>query len=451
MNPAYLDYLYTLGEFNIKLGLNSITDMLERLNNPHHHPRIIHIAGTNGKGSTLVTLERFLIDKGYRTGSTISPHLISFNERFRINGESVADDILDAVFEQVCEALDIDFRNDQKQSRCGRFRPTFFEFAITLAFVLFKKEKVDYILLETGLGGRLDATNVIRSPLACIITRIAIDHQDYLGHSIESITDEKLGIVKPGTPLFVAEQEEAVKKRIKKRCLNHNSNVWFSGEDFGYESFGHTLEFYSNCHAPEDPSSSEEKFQVSMEKIRLPGNHQLENIATAVSVFHYIAADCHLLTGDFFSDSLSRVEWPGRLQFLDRSCTILIDGAHNVSGMESLMSFLKHRFPDRKIIFAICWKKGKNFIEVFKKYDTSNIRFIPVRIGSERSESVEIIYQVLRANGLFCSKPLTIAQLMEKTAALDTSDNEILVIAGSLYMLGEFLEIWNNREKTEDN
>jgi len=234
LTPKHLEELYSLGMSNIKLGLSNIKRILSGLDNPHNHPRIIHFAGTNGKGSTLVVLEKLLLKSGYTVGSTISPHLVKFNERFRIDGKSIDDHFLDLAFLEICQVCKIDPENFAESAQKSEIRPTFFEFSIAIAFLLFSWKKVDFILLETGLGGRLDATNVVLNPLACVLTKIAIDHQEYLGDSIEEITQEKLGIVKKEAKVFVANQDKKVKILIDKYFNKNNIKYKKSPDDFGF-------------------------------------------------------------------------------------------------------------------------------------------------------------------------------------------------------------------------
>ena len=182
MSPLQLSKLFSLQSDKIKFGLDNIRNLLERLGNPQDNQKIIHFAGTNGKGSTLITLEKLLIKSGFKTGSTISPHLISLNERYRINSEIINDQDLTFAFEQVKKVCILD--DDLSPiSKTSSLKPSFFEFSLAMAFVIFRLKKVDYILLETGLGGRLDATNIIKNPLACVITKIDIDHTEYLGNN----------------------------------------------------------------------------------------------------------------------------------------------------------------------------------------------------------------------------------------------------------------------------
>ncbi|MDH5561354.1 MAG: hypothetical protein OEY59_10935, partial [Deltaproteobacteria bacterium] len=232
MTPIQKEWLFGLRSNKDQYELTTIRQILEKLGQPQRHPRIVHIAGTNGKGSTLVTLEKLLIESGFSVGSTISPHLLSFNERFRINGLAASEQLLDVAFHrvrEVCgynEALLIDER------RLPSIQPSFFEFSIAMAFVIFQGQNLDFLLLETGLGGRLDATNIITNPLVNIITQIDYDHQTFLGESLKEITMEKMGIIKKGAKVFLARQKESVSKQVMDYCEKENIELYLAPKHF---------------------------------------------------------------------------------------------------------------------------------------------------------------------------------------------------------------------------
>lgn len=442
MSPVYLDFLYRLGEFNVKLGLNTIRTMLNRLGDPHTHPRIIHIAGTNGKGSTLVTLESLLIESGYTTGSTISPHLISFNERFRINGQAVSDAKLDHAFRCVCQACEISLDLSQSASRDGKLNPTFFEFSLAMAFVLFKEAKVDYIILETGLGGRLDATNVVENPLACVLTRIALDHQEYLGNTIEQITLEKLGIVKEDSPVFVAPQQVEVKRTIQGYCKSNSNKVYSCPENFFFMKRDEDICFSFNISICPELNNISGWRETNFSQTGLLGEHQLENILTALAVYQYVVKADKQINEHAMIHTIENLRWPGRLQYLGGVKEILLDGAHNASGMKALLTYLTIQVPDKHILFAIGWMKDKDLLSIFDTFQISNWFFIPVEIDNDRSEKGSVISQALidkQFPVLACrDTPSLVKSKIDGTLPV----HDLLVVAGSLYLVGEFLQKW---------
>jgi len=443
LDSVFLDYLYRLGEFNIKLGLDTIRSMLERLGNPHRHPRIIHIAGTNGKGSTLIALESLLMTSGYSTGSTISPHLLSFNERFRINGKPVDDATLNQAFQRVCNGCGI--RLHSPVSEDGLLRPTFFEFAMAMAFVIFESAGVDFILLETGLGGRLDATNVIETPLACVITRIAMDHQEYLGDTLEQITTEKLGILKRGSPVFVAKQEKRVKQFIHHYCRSTSQPAFFWPEDF-FATRSQAMTVFHTRSAPTSCSANPGSISTSIRKNGLLGAHQTDNVLCALAVYHFAVPAEKRLGEKETALVIAKLHWPGRLHYLGREKKILLDGAHNGSGIKSLMDYLQAVHPDKRILFAVGWMKKK---ELFSDIDMSmsqfrNIRFIPMQMESTRSETVDNVCQKLSQTGCFALPAMNCRELAAAHHDGRLPAHDLLVVAGSLYLVGEFLNHWKS-------
>ncbi|MCG8339132.1 MAG: bifunctional folylpolyglutamate synthase/dihydrofolate synthase [Proteobacteria bacterium] len=441
MNAAYLEFLYNLGQFNIKLGLSTIREMLNRMGNPHHHPRIIHIAGTNGKGSTLATIEQLLLDTGFTTGSTISPHLISFNERFRICGKSVTDEDLDYAFERICRSCDIDLDLTKPESRDGSISPTFFEFAIALAFEVFRSHKVDFIILETGLGGRLDATNVVENPLACILTRIGYDHQEFLGETLEEITWEKMGILKTNSPVFVTQQLERVKQVIKNHCLETGIKAFFSPEHFSadYSDVSHETIYHLVVRNHKNYTIP---LEIPVPSQSLAGDHQKHNTATALALYHSIIPEGRWLSKDRIIMSLQNVTWRGRLEYLDESKRILLDAAHNESSIQSLFDFLKQQHHDQRILFAIGWKKDKQIADVIDLNGLYHVEFLPIKQKNEKALDADKVLELLTDMNFSTLQAIDITELIAGVAKESLPEHDLLVIAGSIYLLGEFLEQW---------
>jgi len=443
LDPNRVNNLFNLGLFNIKLGLDNIKNLLKKLNNPHLHPRIIHIAGTNGKGSTLVALEKLLLDSGFSTGSTISPHLVAFNERFRINGQSIDDDMLERVYLTVCKACDLHPDLSPESLESGDIRPTFFEFSVAMAFVLFREYDVDYILLETGLGGRLDATNVVENPLINIITRIALDHQNVLGNTLEQIAVEKLGIVKPGSTVISALQEDSVMNIVEKTC-SANSNVLYSSpKHFKY------LKADSDEFAVFDVSSlsPETETTISRSPVRviksgLIGEHQKENLVTALAAYTCLVPINRQLNAIEISNSFRSLNWQGRLEYLEGRPDILLDVAHNVSGMITLLNHLHINHSNERILFAIGWTKHHELISAFDNSQRENCEFLPIQMQNERSLSGEIVFKALKDKRFRVHLPIGTQTLVSRAKKHTLPKSDLLVVAGSLYLVGEFLAEW---------
>jgi dihydrofolate synthase / folylpolyglutamate synthase len=446
VSPGNLNYLYRLGEFNIKLGLSTIREMVSRLGHPQRHPRTVHIAGTNGKGSTLAILEKLLLDSGFSTGSTISPHLFAFNERFRLNGRPVENQVLDEIFLKVCDRCDL--RLDQVRQRLedGPVRPTFFEFVTAMAFCLFEAAKPDFVLLETGLGGRLDATNVVDTPLACVITRIAIDHQEFLGDSIESIAAEKLGIRKPLSPLFVSTQDTRVDSTIKKICRGHDAPCYFSPDRFHYLNIDrHETLFVFHPDIVNGGSMSIEPKVIRIRKPGLCGEHQKENIATALAVYYNTVPINRHLPDRHIVRSLESVTWSGRLEYLDPSKRVLVDGAHNESGLQSLLRYLFRYHPDDRILMAISWMKGKNVWIPLRSASARHFCFLPIQLEMARAMAATAVAEVLEQMALVTMPPCTVSDVIERWKQNRLPEHDLLVVAGSLYLTSGFMQEWQIR------
>ncbi|PCI30283.1 MAG: hypothetical protein COB67_02065 [SAR324 cluster bacterium] len=438
MTPEHLDALYTLGISNIKLGLSNIRQILDAMGNPQRHPQIIHFAGTNGKGSTLVTLETLLLQSGYSVGSTVSPHLISFNERFRINGISVEDASLDEAFFAVCRACGIDASDFRETAQKSRIRPTFFEFAIAMAFFLFRKYQVEYILLETGLGGRLDATNVVEDPLACVLTRIDFDHQEFLGNSLPEITGEKLGILKGKTPVFVAYQREEVTKQILEVCYEQGAPCLLANREFGFRDQEESLTLYLRSEDQAEPEGGI-NHQLKTNSLGLLGDHQKENITTALALYWSLVPAANLLDQEQLRSCLQGLHWPARLQYLNEDKSLLIDGAHNASGMKSLLEFLNKAHKDQKILFAVSWLEHKEFLAVFEQLNPQSVSFQPLEMKMDKAKDISQIYQLLQKQGFLVAPPMTVLEFTEQLDQDSLPERDLLVVAGSLYLIGEFL------------
>lgn len=440
MKKQYLDFLYRLGVFNIKLGLENIRNILKGLGNPHRHPKIIHLAGTNGKGSTLVTIEKLLLESGYSTGATVSPHLVSFNERFRINGQSISDDLLNEAFLKVSEACGIDTGNLDNYDGDSKVNPTFFEYALAMAFYAFQREKVDYILLETGLGGRLDASNVVENPIACVFTKIDYDHQEFLGDTLELITNEKLGILKPDACVFVAQQQQKVNDQIKAVCQEKDHVCLTTEQNFSFrkEKTGEITYNFLNLPSLINQGRTIDT-NLRITETALAGDHQLENLGTALAVYFSVVDKKSCLSDSQIQTALKQITWPGRIQYLNPEKTILIDGAHNLSGMRSLLKYLEANHASDKILFATTWMEGKEIIPAMNEFNLERATFLPIKIEMVSTAQIKKVADSLSQND-YQTLPATITSDFIADYIHQKQHNyDLILIAGSLYLLGEVL------------
>ena len=322
----YLNSLFSLQRRGIKLGLEHTISLLKSFDNPHKKFLAIHVAGTNGKGSTCAYIERILRHSGYRVGIYTSPHLFNFNERIRVNGIPISD-------QEIVSFLDSAFKEINK------IGSTFFEATTVMAFDYFSKKKVDIAVIETGLGGRLDATNVI-SPVISVITSISMDHTEILGDSIEQIAKEKSGIIKEKTPLFVYQQEANILEVFKKKAFAHNAELKIS-------------KIPKNIIV----SSNGTQFTFKNQDYTIPlfGSHQARNATLAIDVISQFDPK---IKYDTIYNSLKSVFWPGRMQKIRQR--IFYDVSHNKEGMEKTLQALKELYPGKDIHGLLCLKKDKD-------------------------------------------------------------------------------------------
>jgi dihydrofolate synthase / folylpolyglutamate synthase len=381
-----IEFLYGIRLFGQKLGLETMRYLLEKLGNPERDLRFIHIAGTNGKGSVAAMCHAVLTQAGYRTGLYTSPHLVSFCERFQMNGQRIAEaDIvrlvaqLQPVLEQV--AAHPEFR-----------QPTFFEAVTALALLYFREQHADIVVWETGLGGRLDATNVV-TPFVCVITNIAFDHMQYLGETLPQIAAEKAGIIKPQVPVVTATTDPEALAVICGRAALLQSPV--------------TLVTSSEFTPP------------------LLGRHQVVNCGTAVAALRVIG-----ISDDAIRAGLQTAKWPGRFQVVGN---IVLDGAHNADAARRLAETLAEQFPRRRIRLILGVLRDKNYDEICPILAPLADEIVCVPVKSERTSDPNQLAELCRQ-----ANPQAFVRV--STLAESDTSGDLTVITGSLFLVGEAME-----------
>ena len=332
-------YLYRLQKHGIKLGLATITALMARLGMPQTRYRTLHIAGTNGKGSTAAMAAALLQVAGYRVGLYTSPHLVEFRERICVNGEMIAES-------QVAQLT------EQLQTLCQPdLSPTFFEYTTAMAFQHFADSGVDVAVLEVGLGGRFDATNVV-TPMACAVTTISLDHQEYLGTTCSSIAFEKAGIIKPDVPVVLGRIEDDAWRTIERAARERQAPMFRLNEDFRTEG-----------EEPQQFSYRGLGMQYDGLTCALKGRHQLDNAACALALLGAAAPQGIAVTAEAVREGLRAVHWAGRLEVIDRRPTILLDGAHNPAAATALADFLTRSdrsHPSRPVVLVLGMMRDKD-------------------------------------------------------------------------------------------
>lgn len=416
-----LEYLYGLQKYGIKFGLNSTRNLLARAGDPHRKLRFIHIAGTNGKGSTAAILSRILSSHGVKTGLYTSPHLVRFTERFRLNDEEVSADRILQVFEKIRASI------EESEP------PTFFEMVTAMAFLYFAEEQVDLVIAETGMGGRLDATNVI-DPDVCVITNIGFDHQQFLGATLSSIAHEKAGIIKDGVPVVTGVLQPVAQGVLKTVCMNRGAPLYRFKSDFRVRR------------------NSDESFQYLGIKRRLPslstnllGPHQVGNTALALAALEVLEQKRIIsLWPDTVEQAVREVKWPARLEIIDRNPTIVLDGAHNPQGAEALRVALKESFSYRKLHLVMGIMADKDIKGILRRLLPMAETAIFTKPRYSRRANPDDLRKVARP---YIQKYYVIpeaATAIQEARRL-AGPEDLICITGSLYFAGEVKQIFGER------
>lgn len=412
--PDSVRYLYALGnEFkSIKLGLDRILALLHELGDPHMTGRFVHVAGTNGKGSTCAMIERALRENGVRTGLYISPHLVEPTERVQVNGEAVSAEAFAGAFAEVHEAA-------ERMVSEGRLdmHPTYFETITAMAYVLFRSHKCEVNVLETGMGGRLDATNVVEPELA-VITQIDFDHEKYLGDTIPKIAAEKAGIIKHDTPVVFARQRPEAQAVLERTALEMNARVvratdWVA-QDLHLDAYGSRF-------------TAEGPLAVRID-CPLIGAHQVDNALTAVAALHALG-----VAPGAIARGIAATRWPGRLELVRKSPDWYLDGAHNPAGAQALAAYIREFHAGRKLwmIFAAMSDKDLSVISPLLFPLASELIFTAP--DNPRS------YTPRRLAELSGEARARIAATTRDALALasEAGPEDVVFVTGSLYLVGE--------------
>lgn len=408
-----LDTMYALGRFGIVLGLSTMEGILEKLGNPQNDFKCIHVAGTNGKGSVVSTLSHILHKAGYTTGLYTSPHLVTFNERIAINNENITN-------EEVIEAY-----YAVEKANTGERSATFFEIATAMAFYVFSKKKVDYALIETGMGGRLDATNIVNSILS-IITNISLEHKDYLGSSLTAIAGEKAGIIKQGIPVISGVTQPSVVSVIENTAHEKSAPSYIYKKAFNVRRAKEKGRFtyYGMNHT-----------WTGM-KTRLLGRHQADNAALVLAGCEILMDQVPNLNEQVIRDGLTETRWAGRLEIVAENPTVLVDGAHNLMAINTLSDFLRETYQGKTITLLTGILDDKAYDAMFKRLLPLCKRVILVKAQSERSIDPKNLLTVAKD---LCEDARIIENIPEAItfAQQNSSPDDLICISGSLYVVGE--------------
>ena len=417
-------------------GLDAIEGLLEELGHPENNLKIVHIAGTNGKGSIFAYLSSILIAAGFKVGRYISPTISCYEERFQINGKYITKDKLARLYNIVEEAM------KREEEKTG-LKPTLFEVETAISFLYFKEEEVDYALIEVGMGGRMDATNVIRHPELTVISSISYDHQAFLGDTLEEISWQKAGIIKESCPVVLSEnsdevckviEQEAKKKRVK--CIEI--------EPTDYEVLSET------------PYGSTFLWKEQRYETKLPGRHQVSNAVTALAASEYLFHKDYeknnarkaiakkldeMNVKSAQQGGIIRTCWPGRLEVLKKEPLFYRDGAHNPDGAKKLAAFLQKYFTNKKIIYIMGVLKDKEYKKMLRYLMPMAKEVYVFKPKNERGLSAQILADTIKE---VADVSVTIESDVNAAVfrALDTAKpDDVLVACGSLSFMEEMEDI----------
>ncbi|WP_341877685.1 folylpolyglutamate synthase/dihydrofolate synthase family protein [Defluviitalea saccharophila] len=424
-----INYMNSIERFGSRPGLTRVQNLLKRLGNPEKNLKVIHVAGTNGKGSVCTMMSYILTQSGYDVGIYTSPHLESYNERMKINNKEITDDEFASIGEKIIKAC-------QECVEDNEDHPTVFECITAMALLYFSEKSVDYVVLEVGLGGRYDATNVIESPLVSVITSISMDHMDVLGDSIESIAYEKAGIIKKNCSAVLYFPNNKVYNIIKSVCESLDAPLYYVSDmniyNVEHDIDGITFSIDTNFYSYKDL------------KISLIGEHQIYNTALVLLIIEVLRNKGIEISEENVRIGLKECYWPGRLEILGKNPLVILDGAHNEEGALALAKAFEQYFPDKDITLLIGVLKDKPYENMLKLLLPYAERVVLTEPNSPRKLLIDELEITARRYSKSIYKNADIVQAYELALQL-TDDKDVLCCAGSLYLIGEIKTVLNER------
>jgi dihydrofolate synthase/folylpolyglutamate synthase len=407
-----VSWLFGLQKYGIKFGLSKTTNLLKAFGNPHRNQRYIHIAGTNGKGSVGAILESILMQAGLKVGFYTSPHLVSFTERFRINRKLITKDQAAALISEIYEVT------SQKEP------PTFFELTTAMTLIYFFRKDVDVSIIEVGMGGRLDATNVI-DPMVSIITNIGLDHQHFLGNTTIDIAKEKGGIIKKEIDLVTAVDQPPVVKLFESLCKKKGAPFWRVGKHARYRRLSSGLLGYYGL---------QDRFRNLT--VGIKGRFQHRNAALALLALEILKRKGVTISDEAIRFGLADPLWPGRLEEVSSHPTIILDGAHNPSAMRSLAYSIGRDFDFERLILVVGIMEDKDILNILTEILPLAHKVIYTRPTYYRAANPQYLMDVAKKFGKDGEVHFPLSKAIER--ARDLADKKDLVlITGSLFTVGE--------------
>ncbi len=429
-----LSYLENLGKFGFQLGMERIEGLLRELGNPEQKIKTIHVTGTNGKGSVTSMITNILLAANLKVGKFTSPHLVRYNERICLNGEEISDEAFATTITAVKAAAD----SIVKKGVCDQ--PTQFEILTAAAFLYFCLEKVDYAVIEVGMGGLWDSTNVI-TPVVSVITNVSLDHTDRCGDSVERIAMQKAGIIKEKVPLVTAAEGDNALGPIVTMAMFKEAPVYLYGKAFYGTEVESSMDGQKfTLHAGD--------FYASDYEIKLPGEHQIKNTSVAIVAAKLVSKQDDRINELALHLGVANTLWPGRLERVSQKPDLILDGAHNPDGAKALRSALDKYYPGQKLHFVFGMMGDKDMSGVIKTLIHNDDVVYTVRAdGGSRAAEAEALAELVGANAIPMN---SLAEAYHKAAA-EAGKDGIICVCGSLYLVGEFKKVLLEEERNKLN
>lgn len=416
-------YIEDANQYGNELSLEAITELLSRLGNPQDAIKVIHVTGTNGKGSTAAYIASILSKEGYKVGRYISPAVFSYRERIQITQKSneyitkqgVADTM--EQIKTVCESM----------LQEGLSHPTPFELETAMAFLYFAWQKVDFAVVEVGLGGRLDATNVMKQPVCCVITSISMDHMQYLGDTLSSIAKEKAGIIKQGVPMVTCNKAPEILEVLKEQCKEKEAALTLADSD----------EAKVRSSTPEGTIFT---FRGEEYEIKLLGRHQVTNAVTALQVISVLRQQGYQVSASAVHDGLKDTVWSGRFEVIGKHPYFIIDGAHNEDAAEKLAKAIDEYFGNHRLIFILGVFADKDYRKILELTASKADEILTITPKNSRALPSDVLAKEVQKYCPTVINAMTAEQAV-RLAYEKASEEDVIIAFGSLSFLGELKKL----------
>ena len=421
-----MSYIQDTAKFGSNLGTERTEKILEILGNPHKDLKCIHIAGTNGKGSTTAMITNILIEAGYKVGMYTSPYIEEFEERIQINGQNIPKEDLARIVTKVSEAVD-------KVINLGYDHPTEFEIITCVMFLYYFEQHVDFAVVEVGLGGRIDSTNVI-TPLVSVIASISYDHMNILGNTLGEIAFEKAGIIKNNVPVVVYPQKQEAYDVIKKVCTERKSPAKFIDKDCILDVNNN---LFNQRYQQFKVKTSKDIYEV---ELSLLGVHQLLNSALAINTIEALIDVGVKIDKQSILKGLKNVRWPGRLEIMHKNPLVVLDGAHNIDGITQLKHSVEKYFKYNKLVLIMGILADKQVEDMIKTITPMASNIVAVTPHNYRAEDCSKLAEIIKKYNPNCENIQDYKEAYDKAISYCNEDDMIL-ICGSLYMIGDMRKV----------